>query len=92
MKIKQKLLTGFIGIAFLIRPLDEFLELGLYLILIGQTGIWLNVFLGIFNLLPFGVFDGSKILAWDPKIWFSLIGSLVLIGFFGGGFIPFLPF
>jgi Zn-dependent protease len=92
--ISNMILAGFslliIGIGFLFRPIDGVLEIGFYLIFIGQTGIWLNVFLGIFNLLPFGVFDGSKILAWDPKIWLSLIVSLILIGFFGGGFIPFL--
>ena len=68
----------------------ELLALGIILIFIGVTGVWLNVFLGVFNLLPIGVLDGAKVLAWDPKIWISLIGSLLIVGFFGGGFIPFL--
>ncbi|MFX1518249.1 MAG: hypothetical protein ACFFC6_18285 [Promethearchaeota archaeon] len=62
------------------------------LVRIGIVGVWLNVFIGVFNLLPIGVLDGAKVLAWDPKIWISLIGSLLVIGFFGEGFIPFLGF
>ena len=59
-------------------------ELAVILINIGSVGIWLNCFLGIFNLLPIGVLDGAKVLAWDPKVWISLIGSLFVIGFFTG--------
>ena len=83
-------------INFILAGLFLFLEgVGLFLefpvlILIGLVGITLNVFLGVFNLLPIGVLDGAKVLAWDPKIWISLIGSLIAVGFFGGGFIPFL--
>ncbi|MFX0125299.1 MAG: hypothetical protein ACFFAE_16850 [Candidatus Hodarchaeota archaeon] len=83
-------------INFILAGLFLFLEgIGLLLeipvlILIGIVGVWLNVFIGVFNLLPIGVLDGAKVLAWDPKIWVSLIGSLLVIGFFGEGFIPFL--
>ncbi len=76
------------GIGWLV--VYQSLGLGIMLIFIGVTGVWLNVFLGVFNLLPIGVLDGAKVLAWDPKIWISLIGSLLIVGFFGGGFIPFL--
>ncbi|MHA2247777.1 MAG: hypothetical protein ACXADY_22715 [Candidatus Hodarchaeales archaeon] len=76
------------GIGFLIavKPWD----IGVWLVIIGSIGVYLNVLLGVFNLLPIGVLDGAKVLAWDPKIWISLIGSLIVVGFFGGGFIPFL--
>jgi len=34
-------------------------------------------------MLPLGILDGAKVLAWDPKIWFSIIGSLIAIFLFG---------
>lgn len=76
------------GIGWLLR--NDIPNLGGILFLVGMYGVWLNVFLGVFNLLPVGVLDGAKVLAWDPKVWISLIGSLLVIGFFGGDFIPFL--
>ena len=57
------------------------------IVFIGLVGVYLNVLLGVFNLLPVGVLDGAKVLAWDPKIWVSIIASLLVIGFFGIGFI-----
>ncbi|MHA1972423.1 MAG: M50 family metallopeptidase [Candidatus Hodarchaeales archaeon] len=65
----------------------ELYMLGFSLWFIGSTGVWLNVFLGFFNLLPIGVLDGAKVLAWDPKIWISLIGSFILIGIFGANLL-----
>ena len=34
-----------------------------------RTGLWINSFLALFNLLPFGVLDGAKIFRWNSKIW-----------------------
>ncbi len=78
------------GVGVLLILDSSMISLGLALNFIGIVGVWLNVFLGVFNLLPIGVLDGAKVLAWDPKIWISLIGCLLVVGFFGGGFIPFL--
>ncbi|MFX0051828.1 MAG: site-2 protease family protein [Candidatus Hodarchaeota archaeon] len=64
--------------------------LGMLLFTIGFTGVWLNAFLGFFNMLPLGMLDGAKVLAWDPKIWVSIIGSLIIIGIISGGFSWFL--
>ena len=77
------------GLFLFLEGIGIFLEIPLF-VFIGPLGVWLNVFIGVFNLLPIGVLDGAKVLAWDPKIWVSLVGSLIAIGFFGGGFIPFL--
>ena len=79
------------GIFLIIQGLGMLLFVDI-MVLIGLIGVYLNVLLGVFNLLPIGVLDGAKVLAWDPKIWVSLIGGLLVIGFFGIGFIPFLGF
>jgi Zn-dependent protease len=76
------------GIFFIIQGIGVFLlpesaALSELLLIIGFTGVWLNAFLGIFNMLPLGILDGAKVLAWDPKIWFSIIGSLIAIFLFG---------
>lgn len=50
---------------------------------LGTTGIYhavlagaaINAFLALFNLIPFAVFDGRKVYAWDRRYW----GALFLI-------------
>ncbi|MFX0209744.1 MAG: site-2 protease family protein [Candidatus Hodarchaeota archaeon] len=83
------------GIFFVIQGIGiavftESTTLGILLFTVGFTGVWLNAFLGVFNMIPFGMLDGAKVLAWDPKIWVSIIGSLIAIGFISGGFGWFL--
>ncbi len=43
--------------------------LGGILGLVGSTGFFVNMWLAAFNLIPFGMMDGRKILAWNPVIW-----------------------
>jgi Zn-dependent protease len=48
---------------------------------------YINVFLALFNLIPFGPLDGLKIYRWKKGIWGLLIGLdiillLILWGFF----------
>lgn len=40
---------------------------------------YINVFLALFNLLPFGPFDGLKIFRWKKQVWAGLIGLAVLL-------------
>lgn len=40
---------------------------------------YINVFLALFNLLPFGPFDGLKIFRWKKQVWGSLIGVAVVL-------------
>ena len=45
------------------------------------VGIYINSILALFNLIPFGLFDGAKIFRWDWKIWLSVViiaGALFL--------------
>ncbi|MEE9152117.1 MAG: site-2 protease family protein [Thermoplasmata archaeon] len=53
-----------------ISPIDE-LQLLISMIL------WLNLFIGGFNMIPVPPLDGSKIIRWNPGIW---IGMLVVLG------------
>jgi len=40
----------------------------------------INIFLGLFNMLPIPPLDGSKVLRWSPMIW-GATGALLLILF-----------
>lgn len=53
-------------IALWFTRLDFFLPLAMF-----------NLWLAIFNLIPFGPIDGAKILRWDPKIWGSMVALAV---------------
>jgi len=36
---------------------------------IWQTGFFINMWLGLFNLIPFGNLDGYKVLMWNRYVW-----------------------
>lgn len=38
-----------------------------------------NAWLALFNLLPLGVLDGAKVLAWDKRVWILLTGVSALL-------------
>ncbi len=46
---------------------------------IGIMGAYVNTFLGLFNMLPFGPLDGKKVADWSPKVWLATFASLALI-------------
>jgi Zn-dependent protease len=50
-----------------------------YLTLIG---ILINSSLALFNLIPFGVFDGAKILRWDWRAWLAAAATAAAIFFY----------
>jgi Zn-dependent protease len=39
------------------------------LVLLGQLGIIVNLFLAAFNLVPFGSLDGKTVIAWSKPVW-----------------------
>ena len=42
----------------------------------------INFFFAFFNLLPIAILDGTKILAWNPKVWVaSMATATILLGF-----------
>jgi len=48
------------------------------ILILCQTGFSLNAWIGLFNMIPAGPFDGAKVLDWDPKVF----GVTVAIGIF----------
>jgi len=42
-------------------------------------GIWVNGFLGVFNMLPFWVLDGKKVLEWNKIVYFGVLIILISI-------------
>jgi len=40
---------------------------------------WVNVILGIFNMLPFWILDGKKVIEWSKEVYFGVMGSLLIL-------------
>lgn len=67
-----------------------FLILGLttsnpYVFILSRLGGIINSSLALFNLIPFGIFDGAKILRWDWRAWLAttlIAGALFLYASF----------
>jgi len=48
---------------------------------LGFWGFNINMFLGLFNMLPFPPLDGYKVLSWSKVTWVVFFGSLVYFVF-----------
>jgi Zn-dependent protease len=71
--------TGCLGVAVLPSQFSEILYFAAFL----------NAFMAVFNLIPFGVFDGFKIFSWNKKTWgivFVISLVLAIATFVLGGF------
>jgi Zn-dependent protease len=44
---------------------------------IASYGVFINLWLGFFNMLPIPPLDGSKVFAWDVRVWLT---STVILG------------
>ncbi len=40
---------------------------------LGQLGFLVNIWLALFNLIPFPPLDGSKVIAWNSKVWAAVV-------------------
>jgi Zn-dependent protease len=46
---------------------------------IGLYGFEINTWLGLFNLIPFTLFDGKKILEWSKAVYFILVAVAIAL-------------
>jgi Zn-dependent protease len=46
-------------------------------------GFYINSWLGLFNMIPFGNFDGAKIYSWNKPVFFSTALTLLVMTLFG---------
>ena len=50
---------------------------------IGKYGVIINISLALFNMIPFGIFDGRKVWDWNKPVYLGMvIAALVLLYFF----------
>lgn len=47
--------------------------------LLANAGVTVNSSLALFNLIPFGVFDGAKILRWNWRVWLVTVAGAGLL-------------
>ena len=47
-------------------------------------GSMINVWLGLFNLLPFGPFDGAKVFTWNKAVYGVTVSIAVILAFING--------
>ena len=46
---------------------------------LGSIGVPINIFLALFNMLPIGPLDGSKVFRWNIIVWLVVIVPLALV-------------
>lgn len=73
---------GLISLIIYIMSSSEFIAI------LGWIGMSVNASLALFNLIPFGVFDGRKIFRWNWKIWVVSVIAAGLIYFLSTSLVP----
>ncbi len=52
-----------------------------FIITLGGYGFLINAFLALFNMLPFGILDGAKVLRWNPQVYGAVaVTAFMLVG------------
>lgn len=46
---------------------------------IGRYGVIINIALAIFNMIPFGIFDGRKVWNWNKPVYIGMIIAIVFL-------------
>ena len=50
-------------------------------------GAWINSFMAFFNLIPFGVMDGLKVMLWNKEVWITVFTISIALMIYTGLFI-----
>jgi Zn-dependent protease len=53
-----------------------------FVLLLANIGMQINASLALFNLIPFGMFDGAKIIKWNKYVWVACIVAAGLLYLF----------
>ena len=70
-----------LAIAAILAPFTNFLAPWR---LVVALGAWINSFMAFFNLIPFGIMDGFKVLLWDKRVWAAaFVISIILMVYTG---------
>ena len=59
------------ALAYFVTQMAAVATGNVYLFLICDYGIVINSTLALFNLIPFGMFDGLKIFKWNRRVWLA---------------------
>jgi Zn-dependent protease len=65
--------------AFVLPTRASFLGMNLHVVC--QIGYSINAWLGLFNMIPAGPFDGAKVLAWDWRVFAATVAIGLLLTF-----------
>jgi Zn-dependent protease len=68
-----------VGVAIVFFPLYLFSPSGSFLWDMGFIGTQINIFLGLFNMLPIMPLDGAKVFAWSKPRWAGLFIPLLVV-------------
>lgn len=67
----------FLGLAFLLLLSEQGL-----LYEIGKYGVIINIALALFNMIPFGIFDGKKVWDWNKTVYLLVVIAAFLLLYF----------
>ena len=76
------ILIAAVLIPFMSFPLPSYFPLAVV-----YYGAWINSFMAFFNLIPFGVMDGLKVMLWNKGVWITVFTISIALMIYTGLFI-----